>query len=266
MLINIVTLFPQEVKNFMNSGVVGRAINADLAQLAVYNPRNYTEDFHQTVDDRPYGGGDGMILLAEPLARTIEDIELQSTLGDIYYLSPQGKTWNDVMAEKWAQQNIAKTLICGRYGGVAERFLQFYNIQEISIGDFVLSGGEIAAMAVVDSVLRKLPGVLGNSQSALEDSFSGEGLLEASQFSRPQEWKGLKVPSVLLTGNHQKILAARKVVALIKTALKRPDLVNTIDQQIDLQQAINSAISWGDEELSHWRIDRNQLIKLRENS
>lgn len=247
----------------MNYGVLGRAIKESKAHLQIYNPRKYSTDIHQTVDDRPYGGGDGMVMLAENLDLTLGELKDAQELGEIYYLSPQGPLWNDEMAVSWANERATKTLICGRYGGIDQRVLQKHKIMEISIGDYILSGGELAAMVVVDSVFRKLPGVLGNELSAISDSFSKMGLLEAPLYTRPAIWQDRKVPAVLLSGHHEKIETAKDIMSYIVTALKRPDLIEKNGLHQSLKKALQEVSQWDPQELLAWGVEQNNLAQLK---
>jgi len=218
-------------------GVVGRALSANSTDFRVWNPRDYTEDKHKTVDDRPYGGGPGMVMMAEPLAKTIAAIrEFRSALensgsdADIYqtrviYLSPQGRRVDQTLLASVASENLI--LLCGRYEGVDQRLLDAEVDEEWSIGDYVLSGGEMAAMVVVDALVRLMPGSLGNSESANQDSFSDQidGLLDCPHYTRPEEHGGVAVPEVLLSGDHAKIEQWRREQSLLATQAKRPDLL-----------------------------------------
>ncbi|MCB0391446.1 MAG: tRNA (guanosine(37)-N1)-methyltransferase TrmD [Bdellovibrionales bacterium] len=264
MKFNVVSLFPTEFKQFLNMGVVGRAFYDHLAEVQFFNPRNYTHDMHQTVDDRPYGGGDGMVMMAEPLQNTLQDIKSNGEIGEVYYLSPKGELWSEHLAKKWADSQQPKTLICGRYGGIDQRFLMKNNIKELSIGDYVLSGGELAAMVIMDSVVRKIPNVLGNEVSANEDSFAKKGLLEAPLFTRPSEWESMTIPSVLLSGNHQKINRAREKVSLLITALSRPDIIIKNNFQSDVMEALEEVDQWTDQEIISWSLNKDELQKLKE--
>ncbi len=223
MKFNVVSLMPGLIEGALQYGVVGAAFKNGACYLETKNPREFTDDNHQTVDDRPFGGGDGMLMLAEPLQQTLNHLLPK---GPVFYLSPQGPTFNDELATQLSHQSEV-TFICGRYGGVDNRFLVRNRIQELSLGDFVLSGGEFAALAMIDSVVRKIPGVLGHSASASEDSFQG-GVLEAPHFTRPQEWEGLGVPAVLLSGNHKKIHEYKTYMNLVTTLIKRPELLRRV--------------------------------------
>lgn len=240
-------------------GVVGQAVKSDKIQLKFVNPREFTTDVHRTVDDRPYGGGDGMVMLAEPLEKALQS--LGEERGYVVYLSPHGKVWSDRLAREWAQEFVTKplTLICGRYGGIDQRFINAHVDCEISVGDFVLSGGEIAAMTVIDTLARLVPGVLGNAESSEVESFA-EGLLEAPQFTRPHEIYGQIVPEVLRGGNHKKIQEFRHMISLIRTAQLRPDLSVS---RAKLAEALNYASGLADSELKACGLNRSVLDELR---
>lgn len=224
MTFNVISIMGQIVAESLNQGVVGRSFNDGKNTLNIINPRQFTGDVHQTVDDRPFGGGDGMLMLAEPLAKSIDSIPAEAR-GPLYYLSPQGKLWTDKLAEEHAQFSHM-TLISARYGGIDQRVINAYNIEEISIGDYVLSGGELAAAVVIDTIARKMPGVLGHVDSAKADSFADRGLLEGPTFTRPRDWRGQEVPEILLGGHHDYIQKYRAQVAMLTTLQKRPELVS----------------------------------------
>ena len=223
MRIDVITLFPELVEQVIRYGVVGRAAKQNLLQLQCWNPREYTLDRHRTVDDRPYGGGPGMLMKIQPLQDTIEAIRQQSKSARLVYLSPQGRPVTQaLLAAQLKQESVV--LLCGRYEGIDERLIQKYVDDEWSIGDYVISGGELAAMVCIDAMARLIPGALGHAQSALQDSFSG-GLLECPHFTRPDEYQGMKVPEVLMNGNHQQIIDWREQQALGRTWQRRPDLL-----------------------------------------
>jgi tRNA (guanine37-N1)-methyltransferase len=225
MKFQVITLFPKMVEAFTSEGVIGQARQKNLIQVETINPRVHTKDLHQTVDDRPYGGGDGMVMLAEPLQKTLEGIVVNNPDAWIVYLTPQGVPLDQGQVQ-FLKEKKDLVLICGRYGGIDQRVLNQFVDQEISIGDYVLSGGELGAGVVIDAVSRLVPGVLGHADSAQQDSFSEKlmGFLEAPSFTRPQEYLGEKVPSILLSGNHAKIEKWRLQVSKLVTLLKRPDL------------------------------------------
>jgi tRNA (guanine37-N1)-methyltransferase len=214
----VVTLFPEMFAAVTKSGITSRALEAGLWSLQTWNPRDFTSDNYRTVDDRPYGGGPGMVMLAEPLEKALD-----AAGGKVIYLSPQGRKLDHRKVMEFSKQN-SLTLLCGRYEGVDERLLEKRVDEEISIGDFVLSGGELAAMALIDAVVRQLPGALGDESSALEESFA-DGLLDCPHYTRPETYTGRGVPEVLLSGHHENIRRWRLKQALGRTWLRRPELL-----------------------------------------
>ncbi len=232
----VVTLFPEMVATVAEFGVVGRAQRNGLMVLGCENPRDHTSDVHRTVDDRPYGGGPGMVMKYEPLADAIAAARERSPAGSpVVYLSPQGRVFDQAAARRLAGLP-GMVLLAGRYEGIDERLIEAQVDEELSLGDFVLSGGEIAAMAVIDAVVRLLPGVLGDDDSAAQDSFM-EGFLDCPHYTRPEEIDGRKVPEVLLSGDHAEIARWRLKQALGRTYLRRPDLVDRMNLT-DEQQAL----------------------------
>lgn len=224
MHIALVSLFPEMFTAVSDHGVTGRAVKQGLVALSHYNPRDYTADRHRTVDDRPYGGGPGMLMMIDPLQQAIAAArEVAGEGAKVIYLSPQGKRFGHSKALELAQQP-GVVLIAGRYEGVDERLLEAEVDEELSIGDYVLSGGELAAMVVIDAVTRQLPGVLGHELSAQEDSFA-DGLLDCPHYTRPEVYQGSVVPDVLLSGNHEEIRRWRLKQALGRTQERRPDLL-----------------------------------------
>jgi tRNA (guanine37-N1)-methyltransferase len=221
---DVVTLFPEMFGALTQSGITGRALQAGLWAVRTWNPRDFTTDNYRTIDDRPYGGGPGMVMLAEPLEKALEAVK-QAGGGRVIYLSPQGPRLDHAKVMELAGRE-ATTLLCGRYEGVDERLLRRRVDEELSLGDFVLSGGELAAMAVMDAVVRQLPGALGDGQSAVEESFA-TGLLDCPQYTRPEDYAGQKVPEILLTGHHENIRRWRLKQALGRTWLRRPDLLQS---------------------------------------
>jgi len=222
MRFDVVTLLPQMFSAITESGITSRALQAGLWQLATWNPRDFTTDNYRTVDDRPYGGGPGMLMLAEPLEKAL-DAARGAGAGRVIYLSPQGRRLDHRKVMELSKQGSI-TLLCGRYEGVDERLLSRRVDEELSLGDYVLSGGELAAMALIDACVRQLPGALGDENSAVEESFAA-GLLDCPQYTRPELYSGEKVPEVLLSGHHENIRRWRLKQALGRTWLRRPDLI-----------------------------------------
>jgi len=224
MRFDVITLMPSMFDALTGEGVVGRAIERGRAELRLWNPRDYTADVHRTVDDRPYGGGPGMVMKYEPLRKAIEAARGESPGARVIYLSPQGRRFDQKAARSFAAEYKPLVLIAGRYEGIDERIVERYVDQEWSIGDYVLSGGELAAMVVLDAVIRLLPGVLGDADSAEQDSFM-DGLLDCPHYTRPETVDGMAVPGVLQGGNHEAIRRWRLRQALRRTWRRRPDLI-----------------------------------------
>jgi len=225
MHIHIISLFAQELQAFAQIGVIGRALQSGKASLSVWNPRDFTQDAHQTVDDRPYGGGPGMVMKADVLRKVITEVKQEAPKGSpVIYLSPQGVRFNQQRAKDFADLP-GLILLAGRYEGIDQRVIEQDIDLEISLGDFVLSGGELPALSIMDAVIRMLPDVLGDNESALQDSFM-QGLLDCPHYTRPEVVDGQAVPEVLLSGDHQKIAAWRLQAAQEATKIKRPDLWN----------------------------------------
>lgn len=228
---SVLTVFPDLVKSAFQQGVVAQALKKNLLKLDCFTPRDFATDVHRTVDDRPFGGGDGMVLLAETLEKCWSFAKDQGAVGPVVYLTPQGRRMDD----QWVKEKASApgmTLVCGRYGGIDQRWINRHVEEEVSIGDYVISGGELAAAVVIDAVARQIPGVLGHQDSARKDSFF-EGRLEAPVFSRPREWAGQEVPEALLSGHHAQIEKWQLMVGLLVTLKKRPDLWHTLDLSAD---------------------------------
>jgi tRNA (guanine37-N1)-methyltransferase len=227
---DIITIFPDYFRDAIDCGILRRARNAGLVDVKAHDLRQWTTDKHHVVDDRPFGGGDGMILKPEPIFAGVEALTGVSRKQDfsantrVILLSPQGEVFSQSLAQDLSENARRVVLICGRYEGVDERVAEDLATDEVSIGDYVLSGGEPAAMIVVDAVVRLLPGALGSETSALNESFS-DGLLDHPQYTRPPDFEGMKVPEVLLGGNHAEIERWRREAAIAKTKRKRPDLL-----------------------------------------
>lgn len=227
---DIITIFPEFFRELVDCGILRRARNAGLVEVTAHDLRRWTTDKHHVVDDRPFGGGDGMILKPEPIFAAVEALTGASRKEDlpprtkVILLSPQGRVFSHALAQELSQQTSRVILLCGRYEGVDERVADALVTDEISIGDYVLSGGEPAAAVVIDATVRLLPGALGSETSAVFESFS-EGLLDHPQYTRPPDFRGMKVPDVLLSGNHAQIERWRKEAAIEKTRRNRPDLL-----------------------------------------
>ena len=224
MKFGVATLFPELIEGALEHGVVGRAKANGQLELVLANPRDWAVDKHRTVDDRPFGGGPGMVMKPEPLSAAIESLKTQLPDAPVVYLSPQGVVFDQAKAQSW-QQLGSIILIAGRYEGIDERVIDELVDEEVSLGDFVLSGGEFAALTMIDSVTRLVLGVLGDPDSALEDSFGEDGLLDCPHYTRPDSFRGRPVPPVLMSGNHKAIASWRRQQALEKTRDRRPDLL-----------------------------------------
>lgn len=243
MWIGIISLFPEMFKAITDFGVTGRAVKQNLLQIECWNPRDFTLDKHKTVDDRPYGGGPGMLMMVQPLRDAIRVAKEAAKAADgveakVIYLSPQGRKLDQAGVQTLAS-NQKLILICGRYEGVDERLIQTEVDEEWSIGDYVLTGGELPAMTLIDAVARFVPGVLGKQASALEDSFA-EGLLDCPHYTRPEVLDGMPVPEVLMSGHHEQIRKWRLQQSLERTWLRRPELLDSLaltdEQRVLLNQ------------------------------
>jgi len=224
MKFHVITIFPEMIKAVFEFGVIKRAVDEKKISYEAVDLRKFTKDKHKSVDDAPYGGGPGMVMMAGPIYEAVKKLKGKGKTpkGHAILLSPHGRTLTQARVRELAKMKDV-ILICGRYEGVDQRVVDLVVDEEVSLGDFVLSGGELAAMVLIDAVARHVPGVLGNEDSAKDESFS-EGLLDFPHYTRPVEFQGLKVPDVLLSGNHKKIAAWRKAQSQLMTALKRPDL------------------------------------------
>ena len=236
MKIALITLFPEMFEALTGYGVSSRAVNQGLLEVSSFNPRDFTDDPHATVDDRPYGGGPGMVMTIEPLRKAISAAK-DWIQGDplVVYLSPQGKVLQQTAVNQFATGQ-SLILIAGRYEGIDERLIELEVDQEWSIGDYVLSGGELPAMVFMDALIRQLPGALGHKESANQDSFA-DGILDCPHFTRPEKYEGLDVPEVLLSGNHEKIRQWRLKQSLLRTKQRRPDLLEKLELN-DEQKAL----------------------------
>lgn len=236
MKVGVVTLFPEMLKSVTDFGVVGRATRQGLLQVTGYNPRDFTQDKHRTVDDRPYGGGPGMLMKVQPLRDAISQAKTELGQPRVIYLSPQGRRLDQAGVVELAKLE-SLVLVAGRYEGIDERLIGTDIDEEWSLGDFVLSGGELAAMTFIDAVARLLPGVLGHAESALEDSFA-QGLLDCPHYTRPEMVAGLPVPKVLLSGDHAAIARWRMQQQLGRTWQRRPDLLEQMTLTQEQEQSL----------------------------
>lgn len=231
----VVTVFPEMIEAAMSAGVFFQARKNSLLSLSCINPRDFTSDVHRTVDDRPFGGGDGMIMLPEPLEKSIARAKSVQPTAKVIYLSPQGKPLTHQRAQTLSQE-AGLILLCGRYGGIDQRVINQFVDEELSTGDYVISGGELAACVVMDAVSRHVPGVLGHRDSVEKDSFA-EGLLEHPNFTRPREYHGQSVPEILVSGNHKKIADWKHLISYLVTLQKRPDLIEKNMSSQSLKEA-----------------------------
>ncbi len=247
MKFGIITLFP-EIIDSLKFGITGRALKDKLIEINCWNPRDFTNDKHRTADDRPFGGGPGMLMKAEPLAKAIDATKkAMPAETKVIYLSPQGRVFDQNAAREMAKRE-AIIFVAGRYEGIDERVIKMHVDEEWSIGDYVLSGGELATCVMIDALTRLLPGALGHKDSAAQDSFMDHGLLDYPQYTRPEEFDGMKVPEVLLTGNHKTIEKWRLKQALGKTWVKRPDLLENLELNAEQQILLNEFINeYGEE-------------------
>ena len=228
MRIDILTIFPGMFRGPFEESIVKRAVEKGLVQIFLHDIRDYASDRHRTVDDYTFGGGQGMLMKPEPLFAAVDDVQGQaSERGPVVLLTPQGRLFDQEVAVELARQERL-IVICGHYEGVDARVHEHLATDEISIGDYVLSGGELAAMVVVDAVVRQIPGALGSPLSSADDSFA-QGLLEHPQYTRPAEFRGMSVPEVLLSGNHGEIARWRRQQSLLRTARRRPDLLARVE-------------------------------------
>jgi tRNA (guanine37-N1)-methyltransferase len=227
MIFDILTIFPGMFASPLSESIVGKAVERGFIDVRLHDIRDYAADKHQMTDDRPFGGGEGMVMKPEPIVEALRKLKSEPPGAKVILLSPQGRLFSQELARELSGADRL-VLICGRYEGVDERVAEHFTDDQVSIGDYVLTGGELAAMVIVDAVTRLIPGVLGNLGSAAADSFS-EPVLEYPQYTRPQNFEGLKVPEVLLSGNHETIRKWRRTQALLRTRRRRPDLFGRLD-------------------------------------
>lgn len=254
----VVTLFPGLVKAWAETGLIGQAMTKNLLQIRLFNPRDFATDVHKGVDDSAFGGSDGMVAKFEPWSKAI----LAAEANRIVFLTPQGKPWNQSMAKEWSAGPPRQTvLVCGRYAGFDHRLIAHHQGEEISVGDYVLNGGEVAAMAVMESLARLVPGVLGNDRSKEVESFSG-GLLEAPVFTRPREIEGLPVPAPLLSGNHAEIAKFERDLSLARTQQMRPELIARAGLRSDCKAALERVAKLTAAELSALGLTKEHLERM----
>ena len=232
MRFDVVTLFPELFEPFLKVGVTRRAFETGQVEVRLWNPRDHAEGNYRRVDDRPFGGGPGMVMMAEPLARCLEAVRADSPSSPVVLFSPVGERLDHAGVERWSA-SAGAVLVCGRYEGIDQRFIDKYVDVQLSLGDFVLSGGEIAALALLDAVARLQPGVLNDAGSHQEDSFNPalDGLLDCPHYTRPEEWQGEKAPAELLSGHHAQIERWRRERRLEITAARRPELLEVARRQ-----------------------------------
>ncbi|WP_417851197.1 tRNA (guanosine(37)-N1)-methyltransferase TrmD [Thalassoglobus sp.] len=229
MRFDVLTLFPGLFEGFLQQSLLKKAIDAELIDIQLWNFRDWTKDKHQSVDDTPYGGGPGMLIRCEPVFDCVEAVQAESQHpGKLIMLTPQGRKLDQNLAEELSTEQRL-LLLCGRYEGFDDRISQGLKPLEVSIGDFICNGGEVPAMLIIESIMRLIPGVLGDEASAKEDSFSSTGLLEHPQYTRPREFRGMEVPEILLSGNHQAIAKWREEQSLERTRQRRNDLLSGED-------------------------------------
>jgi tRNA (guanine37-N1)-methyltransferase len=224
---DVLTLFPDIINTYLRESILKRAQEKMLIEVTPYNIRNFTTDKHHTVDDYPFGGGPGMVLKPEPIFRAIDFLKKDNVPRRVVLLSPQGRQFNQLIAKEYSREKGRLVFICGRYEGIDDRVRLALIDEEISIGDYIMTGGELAALVIIDASTRLIPGALGDEKSVEEESFSW-GLLDYPHFTRPREFQGLSVPDILISGNHKEIVRWRRKEALKKTIKQRPDLINKI--------------------------------------
>ncbi len=247
MRVDIITIFPDMFRDVFGFGIIRRALEAELVEILVHDLRDWAQDRHRSTDDTPYGGGPGMVMRAAPLVEAVEDViceEISEGHREVVLLSPRGKLLNQAEVERISKKEQV-VLVAGRYEGVDERFLTATTAQELSIGDYILSGGEIPAMVLVNAMTRLIPGAISDPDSAREDSFN-RGLLDYPHFTRPAEFRGLRVPEVLLSGNHAAIRRWRKAQAVQATMVRRPDILSRSEMdedEIEIMKGLDSELS-----------------------
>lgn len=255
MIFDIVTLFPGMFASPLSESMVGKAREKGLIEVRVHNLRDYAVDKHQITDDRPFGGGEGMVMKPEPIVKALEELKVTEPAARTVLLTPQGRLFCQEIAGTFSR--IPRLiLVCGRYEGVDERVAEHFVDDQISMGDYVLTGGELGAMAIVDAVARLVPGVLGNAASTSEESFT-EPLLEYPQYTRPQEFRGYQAPEILLSGNHRAIQQWRRGQALLRTRERRPDLFSRLDLTLEDRKLLRAA----EEEFARSKVEKADALE-----
>lgn len=244
MRFDILTIFPEFLASPLQEGVIRRAIKDDKIKVVIHNIRDFATDKHAMTDDRPFGGGEGMVMKPEPIAAALEEVKAEAGPGRVVFLSPQGSPFTQGKAQELAKLDHL-VLLCGRYEGVDERVIALYVDEEISIGDYILTGGELAAMVLVDAITRLQPGVLGCADSAEQDTFS-RGMLKHPQYTRPREFNGLDVPEELLSGDHSLVKEWRLVAAVKQTLAKRPELLAGVEFEPAEKKVLTRAGLWAE--------------------
>lgn len=239
---DIITIFPDMFHAYLGESILKKAAQKELLDVRVYNLRDFTKDKHRTADDYPYGGGPGMVMKIEPIYNAVHSIKADGIERLVVLLSPQGRLYNQEAAENLAAEKRRVLLICGRYEGVDERVRESIVDDEISIGDYVLTGGELAALVIIDSVARLIPGVLGDTESAKEESFTW-GIFDYPHYTRPPEFMDMRIPEVLLSGNHKEIWKWRRREAIKRTLLRRPDLIKKANLSKEDYEIVNELCS-----------------------
>ncbi len=237
---DIITIFPEIFSSYLGESILKRALQKHLIDIKIYNLRDYSSNKHKTVDDYPYGGGPGMVMKIEPIYNAVEAIKSDGIERLTVLLSPQGRVFNQKIAGSLLELNKRILFICGRYEGIDERVRELLVDDEISIGDYIMTGGELAALVIIDAIARLVPEVLGDAESFMGESFTS-GLLDYPHFTRPSNFRGLKVPEILLSGNHQEIKRWRRKEALRKTLIKRPDLISPVELSQEDYELLNSS-------------------------
>lgn len=261
MKFSVLTLFPELIESWRAAGLIGSAVKKNLLTVETMNPREFATDNHKTVDDAAFGGSDGMVMKFEPLSKAIDAVKADGA--HIVFLTPQGRVWEQARAETWQSKHKHVALVCGRYAGFDQRLIETYSDEEVSIGDYILNGGEVASLVVMESVARLLPGVLGNETSVSRESFAG-GLLEAPAFTRPREVNGLPVPAPLLSGHHAEIEKFERDCSLVKTQILRPDLIIKAGVQSELRSALGRLKKLSEPELQSLGLSLAKLAALEQ--